>query len=229
MRIEELHLIDNSMHSLLELANYLHQKKDAFEMLTKFVRQLETSINKTSFTHSARVALLAETLGTAVNLSSNELYLLKRSAYLHDIGKIFLPVKLFQKKEELNAREWKMIRLHPELGASLIRQIPHLKPLLAGVLFHHERYNGSGYPFGLSEQQIPLISRIIGLVDCFEALIAPRPYHTPLTLQQALSTMEKQKNQGLWDPYLFEVFVEITTDSDYFVDKQPVDINLVKN
>ncbi len=229
MRNEDYYLLNNSMRSLLELGNFLSNKQNAFQLLVKMVQQFERSLSSPNAMHSARVAALAEVTGMVLSFSEDELQLLKQAAYLHDLGKLLLPSRLFLKEGQLSAREWQMVRLHPELGAALIKQIPHLLPLLPGILYHHERFNGSGYPFGLQEQQIPLMGRIIGMVDCFEALTATRPYHTPLTVKQALFKMKKEKEQGLWDPYLFEIFSEIAIDADYFVDERAVDFNLFKN
>ncbi len=229
MLTQEMYLIRNSYRSLLEFGEFLAKEEDAYQLLAHVIQQFEQSIEQRVVTHSSRVALLAEIVGINMNFSKNELQNLKMSAQLHDIGKIFLPVTLFTKKEKLNFGEWQMVRLHPELGFALIKQIPHLSSITSCILAHHERFNGSGYPFGLKEQEIPMAARIIGLVDCFEALTAPRSYHLPLSVNQALDKMRSQTQQGLWDPHLFNIMEEIISDQDIINDLKIEDLEVVKN
>lgn len=229
MLTKETYLIRNSYRTLLEFGDFLANQEDAFQLLNNLMQQFEQSIEKRVVTHSTRVALLTEIVGLNLNFSRIELQNLRMSAQLHDIGKLFLPVSLFTKKEKLNFKEWQMVRLHPELGFALIKQIPHLSSITSGILSHHERFNGSGYPFGLKEQEIPLTARIIGLVDCFEALTAPRSYHLPLSVNQALEKMRNQTRQGLWDPHLFNILEEIVSNHEIIDDLKIEDLEVVKN
>ena len=224
---KEIYLINDSLPPLLELGEFLSKKDDAFDILVGLIEQFEKSLDPRRVTHSTRVSILAEVMGDALNLSEKEKEHLKKSAQLHDVGKIFLPKELFFKTEKLSAKEWQIVRLHPELGVALIKQIPQLLLTANGILAHHEKFNGTGYPYGLIGKQIPLMGRIIGIVDCFEALTASRTYHSPLSVKQALEKMEKQKEQGIWDPFLFDVFAEIVSSADFVSEEKISDLNLI--
>jgi HD-GYP domain-containing protein (c-di-GMP phosphodiesterase class II) len=108
---------------------------------------------------------------------------------LHDVGKLNLDEALLLKPGPLDAREYDEIRRHPLAGARLIRSFEALRPALPYILFHHERWDGSGYPTGRFYKQIPLGARIVSVVDAFDAMTSTRPYRAPLPLQSALAEL----------------------------------------
>ena len=104
---------------------------------------------------------------------------------LHDIGKIHIRETTLCKQESLSPSEWSEIRLHPSTGAEMIKDIPYLSPAVPVVRYHHERWDGSGYPEGLHGEDIPLVARIVSVADAFDAMTTNRPYNHARTLEQA--------------------------------------------
>ena len=127
---------------------------------------------------------------------------------LHDVGKIGVPEAVLQKAGKLSDEEFGQIKKHPEIGARILRDIKQVEDIIPGVLHHHERYDGRGYPAGLAGENIPLFGRIICLADCFDAMTSSRTYRKALPLEVALS--EIRNNAGTqFDPVLTEHFLRI--------------------
>jgi HD-GYP domain-containing protein (c-di-GMP phosphodiesterase class II) len=130
------------------------------------------------------------------------------AALLHDIGKIGIPDKVLNKKGKLNEEDWKAIKAHPKLGATIISNIPHLAPCVNSILHHHERWDGGGYPEGLKGEEIPIEARILAIADTFEAMTSARSYRPALSLEKIVK--ELRQGAGLqFDPKLVEVFIGI--------------------
>ena len=160
------------------------------------------------YDHSRKVNTYAVALAEAIGLSPDHVANVSTAALLHDIGKIGIPDKVLNKKGRLNEEDWKAVKSHPELGATIIRNIPHLAPCVNIVLYHHERWDGSGYPAGLKGEQIPIEARILAVADSFEAMTSRRPYRPALPLEQIIK--ELRKGAGLqFDPKLVEIFIGI--------------------
>ncbi|HCC32738.1 MAG TPA: hypothetical protein DEQ28_02375 [Clostridiales bacterium] len=142
--------------------------------------------------HSERVTRLAVAIGRELGLPSEELKDLMFAAELHDIGKLTLPDSIFAKRDRLTSAEWEMVMQHPERGAEMIRHIRHMERVFPGILHHHERYDGKGYPHGLSGTDIPMNARIIAVADSFDAITSSRPYRqgATWTAQQVLEELE---------------------------------------
>jgi hypothetical protein len=136
--------------------------------------------------HSAQVGDLARRVGERIEMPAEELGLLQYAARLHDVGKLAVPDAILQKPGPLDADEWTVMRRHPEWGAEMIAQVPGLEELAALVVAHHERWDGGGYPHGLSGERIPLASRVISVCDAFEAMVSQRPYREALSVDEAL-------------------------------------------
>jgi len=157
---------------------------------------------------SRKVNTYAMALAEAIGLSPDQVANVSIAALLHDIGKIGIPDKVLNKKGKLNEEDWRAIKTHPELGATIIRNIPRLVPCVNIVLYHHERWDGSGYPKGLKGEDIPIEARILAIADTFEAMTSTRPYRPALPLEEII----KQLKQGAglhFDPKLVEVFIGI--------------------
>ena len=158
--------------------------------------------------HSRKVNTYAVALAEAIRLSPDEVANVSTAALLHDIGKIGIPDKVLNKKGKLNEEDWKAIKAHPKLGATIIRNIPHLAPCVNSILYHHERWDGGGYPEGLKGEEIPIEARILAIADTFEAMTSTRPYRPALHLEEIIK--ELRKAAGLqFDPKLVEVFIGI--------------------
>jgi len=158
--------------------------------------------------HSRKVNTYAVALAEAIGLSPNQVAMVSTAALLHDIGKIGIPDKVLNKKGKLNEEDWRAVKAHPKLGATIIKNIPHLVPCVNIVLYHHERWDGSGYPQGLIGEQIPIEARILAIADSFEAMTSVRPYRPALPLKEII----KQLKQGAgfqFDPKLVDAFIRI--------------------
>lgn len=107
---------------------------------------------------------------------------------LHDIGKIKIPKSILLKKEKLNNNDWEIIKQHPEVGYKITKRQHIDKDITEGIISHHERWNGNGYPYGLKGEKIPLYGRIIGIADALDAMVNSRPYrYFPLSVDEALA------------------------------------------
>jgi len=158
--------------------------------------------------HSRKVNTYAVALAEAIRLSPEEVANVSTAALLHDIGKIGIPDKVLNKKGKLSEEDCKAIKTHPKLGATIIRNIPHLAPCVNSILHHHERWDGGGYPEGLKGEEIPIEARILAIADTFEAMTSTRPYRPALPLEEIIK--EFKKGAGLqFDPKLLEVFIGI--------------------
>jgi diguanylate cyclase (GGDEF)-like protein/putative nucleotidyltransferase with HDIG domain len=158
--------------------------------------------------HSRKVNTYAVALAEAIRLPPDEVTNVSTAALLHDIGKIGIPDKVLNKKGKLSEEDWKAIKAHPKLGATIIRNIPHLVPCVNSILYHHERWDGGGYPEGLKGEEIPIEARILAIADTFEAMTSARPYRPALPIEEIIK--ELRKGAGLqFDPNLVEVFVGI--------------------
>jgi putative nucleotidyltransferase with HDIG domain len=156
--------------------------------------------------HSEEVSRLSVLLGKALSLPVEDLKLLEIAGYLHDIGKLKVPDSILQKTGRLTEEEWEIMRRHPIWGTEMLSKISALKGIDRIVRYHHERWDGKGYPDGLSGEEIPFLSRILGICDSFQAMISDRPYRVALTIPQAIEELQKEKGKQ-FDPDLVDIFI----------------------
>jgi len=164
--------------------------------------------NDYSSSHWRRVKEYAVALAEALNLEPPEIRKVETCALLHDIGKIGVSENILNKRGKLTAQEWKIIKEHPQVGTNIVSHARQLAPCLPGILHHHERYDGNGYPKGLKGEDIPLEARILGVADAFAAMTADRPYSEALPLEEALEEIRRGAGTQ-FDPYLVVVFLSI--------------------
>ena len=126
--------------------------------------------------HNLRVARLCLHIGRQMSMSAHELRVLARAGLMHDIGKLGIPEAVLGKHSALDESEWSLMRTHPEMGLTLLDRAGQSRREVLAVLYHHERLDGSGYPYGLLAGAIPLEARIIAVADTYDALISDRPY-----------------------------------------------------
>ena len=172
--------------------------KDLKELFIGSLKALTSSIDaKDQYTrgHSDRVAFIsrwiAERLAEDEALQEEQIHRIYLAGLLHDIGKMGINEAVLRKKGKLSKEEVSHIRTHPSIGAGILGEIKQMRDIVPGVLHHHERTDGRGYPNGLTGDQIPLIAKIIGLADSFDAMTSKRVYRNALTLQQAISEIQK--------------------------------------
>ncbi len=162
-----------------------------------------------SGSHTARVTELAIALTEAVDPQLAREPGLRYGFLLHDIGKIGIPERILLKNEALTDREREQIQLHPTLGESLVHAIPSMAEVVLDVIsYHHEHYDGNGYPWGLSGQGIPLAARIFAVCDAYDAMTMDRPYRGAMATEEALEELRKRAGTQ-FDPKLVEAFVEM--------------------
>jgi HD-GYP domain-containing protein (c-di-GMP phosphodiesterase class II) len=161
--------------------------------------------------HSMRSALLSVHLGKNLDLSSKDLGHIRRGMLLHDIGKIGIPDQILFKMGPLDPEEWKRMRHHPENGFSILNPFDFLEPALDIVRYHHESWDGTGYPDGLKGEQIPYLARIAAIAEVWDSLTCDYPYRPAWSISKALSYLEEQAGIK-FDPGIIKVFIPIMMD-----------------
>lgn len=157
--------------------------------------------------HVHRVSDLAVNLGTGLGLGDDDLDRLALAGVLHDVGKIHLDPSILGKPGPLNDSEFELMRRHPELGFAMTRNRLDSK-VAEAILYHHERWDGRGYPFGLTAEEIPILSRVVLVSDAFDAMTSVRAYQPALPVEYAVN--EIRTNAGTqFDPQVVEVFLEL--------------------
>jgi PAS domain S-box-containing protein len=163
--------------------------------------------------HSKRVAEITVELAEALNVPGSDLVHIYRGALLHDIGKLAIPDSILQKPGPLDEGEWEIMRRHPALADQLLQGIEHLTPALPIPRFHHEHWDGSGYPRGLKGDEIPLAARIFAVVDVWDALRSDRPYRKAWSKERAMGYIQLRKDTQ-FDPAVVDCFLEIADRFD---------------
>ena len=158
--------------------------------------------------HSARVAALSLRLGRRLGLGQGELRELEMACFLHDIGKIGISDTILHKPGKLTDEEWKLMRIHTDIGARIVEGIPFLQETLPVIRYHHERWDGSGYPIGLKNTEIPIPARIFAIADVFDALTSKRSYRKKCSAEEAIQYIQEQAGI-LFDPLIVEVLTRI--------------------
>jgi len=158
--------------------------------------------------HIDRLKKIAQKLGKGVGLSSSQIDDLSLVAVLHDIGKVTIADSILLKAGKLTKKEWKTMKRHPEIGYKIATSSPQLVPIAEFILYHHERWDGNGYPRGLKGKNIPLLSRIITIVDAYDVMINGRPYKDPMPHEEVIK--ELKRYAGIqFDPELVRNFTQI--------------------
>ena len=150
---------------------------------------------------------LITVLGKKFNMNETEIKMLQYAAMLHDAGQISIPEEVLMKKGELTGYEYDIIKKHPMKGAKLLSKFKPLKPIVPIILYHHENFDGTGYPKGLKGKDIPLAARILGIVGVFEVMITEKPYRKALSINAAIKEIKKSAGKQ-FDPVIVEVFSE---------------------
>jgi len=188
--------------------------KDLKELFIGSLKALTSSIDaKDTYTHghSERVAFIsrwiAERLSEQEPLEEEQIHKVYLAGLLHDIGKIGIEEAVLRKNGKLTEQEFSRIKKHPSIGAGIIREIQQMRDIVPGVLCHHERIDGRGYPNGLVGEKIPLTGKIVGLADSFDAMTSKRTYRNAMTVEQALAEIERGLGTQ-FDEKLGRIFLE---------------------
>ncbi len=161
-----------------------------FNTITALVKAMEAKEPYTQG-HSDRVSKYALAIASEINLSNEKVELIKRFGVLHDIGKMGIPIRMLNKPASLSKKEWKNVRGHPRIGATIIETIDFMKLAKPIILSHHERYDGKGYPMKLQDKKIPLLARIFSIADAYDAMLSNRPYRKAFNKEYALAELAR--------------------------------------
>ncbi len=185
--------------SLLRLKNYTDELENAEAVLFSLARSIEAR-DPTTHGHCERLSEISALLGTRLGLEAEQVTALRRAGVVHDIGKVVVPDAVLMKEGPLTPEEEEILREHPVVGERICSPLKSFRLVLPIIRHHHEKQDGTGYPDGLSGEQIPLTARILQIVDVYDALTTERPYRTALSSSQALDEIEDEAGKGWWDP-----------------------------
>lgn len=205
-RIIELAELQNELETKLEEKTKLVEKMSLHSIMV-IANTLDAKDEYTSG-HSVRVAKCSEAIARKLKWEEPEIINLHSIALLHDIGKIGVPDAILNKPAKLSDAEFEIIKKHPVIGSDILKDIRMIKNVAEGALYHHERYDGSGYPFGLVGDEIPLCARIIGIADAFDAMTSNRIYRRKLALPKVKEEFRKGRGTQ-FDPQLTDLFLEM--------------------
>jgi diguanylate cyclase (GGDEF)-like protein len=196
--------------------DYLKEKLDKLtkranqgliETTLAFAKTVEAKDHYTA-DHTEKTVYYATGIAQDLHMSKENIELIKQAAILHDLGKIGIKEEILDKKSALTKDEFEEIKKHPQIAVDIIRSIKIMYPLIPMILYHHERWDGQGYPFGLEKEKIPLEARIIAIIDVYQALISERLYHKAYSEEEAVE-MIKRSSGTQFDPDIVNSFLKV--------------------
>lgn len=202
-----VHLLSHRLHQ-----EELHHKQMYFNTIRALSKTLEA---KDLYTHghSERVALLSREIARRRNLSERDILRIYLAGLVHDIGKVGIPSVILHKNDRLTDEEYTLIKQHPALGVQILERIEELVPLIPAVAYHHERFDGKGYPHGLKDYEIPEMARIMAVADAFDAMTSDRPYRKAMPLEKAIQILEENAGSQ-FDPEVIRDFLDIMQNEE---------------
>jgi response regulator RpfG family c-di-GMP phosphodiesterase len=205
-QLHSLSIIASKAASAIENSTLYEELRDSYmETLTALANAVEARDIYTRG-HTERVWYMAELIARQMGWSEDKLWEVRMGGILHDIGKIGVPDAILNKPEALTQEEFEIMKQHPACGAKILEGISFLKPALPYVLYHHERFDGTGYPYGLVGEAIPIQGRLMAVVDTFDAITSDRPYRKSKGFGLAISEI-KDCSGTQFDPKVADIFV----------------------
>lgn len=194
--------------SLLRVKQYTDELENAETVIFSLALAVEA---KDAYTegHCNRLSYYGAKLAEHIGLSDDDIKAVRRGGILHDIGKIAIDERILRKQGPLTTEEFTIVKQHPVIGENICKPLRSLNNVLPIIRSHQERWNGSGYPDGLSKENIPVTARVIMTVDLYDALTTDRPYRKALPEDEAFRIMFDEVEKGLWDPAMMNVFVHM--------------------
>ncbi|MFC1592726.1 PAS domain S-box protein [Candidatus Omnitrophota bacterium] len=187
------------------------EHQSLIESVFAFARTIKSRDHYTG-EHTERIVHYATEIAKSLDLPEDEIECIKQASILHDLGKVGISDKILLKHAKLSKKEFEQIKKHPQIGVDIIRPIQFLHSIIPLILYHHERWDGRGYPKGLKGDDIPIGARIVAVSDVFQALISDRPYRQALSKKEAIKII-KQGSGAQFDPQIVKVFLEIAQRS----------------
>jgi len=206
-----LETMGNSFAIALQNASLYRQLQNTYVSTIEALVSTIEAKDKYTRGHTARVARYAGAIARELGLDEDQLQQVEYGAALHDVGKIGIYESVLNKRGDLTAEEYAMIRRHPATGDRILAHIDFLRDARLAVRHHHERIDGKGYPDGLAGNQIPLIARIVAVADAFDAMTTTRTYSDPISLDEAIANLE-QKAGAQFCPHVVGAFVSLLRD-----------------
>ncbi|MCM8780350.1 MAG: HD-GYP domain-containing protein [Candidatus Omnitrophica bacterium] len=200
-------ITEQAIIGIRNLQLYEEQQKIVLGSIKSLVTLLDTRIPQ-EYTHSPYFSRLVVAIANQMHLDEKQIESLKYASLLHDAGKIDIPLKILTKTTKLTPSEYRIIKKHPVRGAQILRHLQILKPVIPIIMYHHEKYDGTGYPSRLKKGQIPQGARIMAVADAFEAMVYGRPYRERIDINQAIKEIKK-KSGTQFDPKVVEAFLKI--------------------
>lgn len=191
--------------------NKLTEKRSSKNKIVKGLLNTLSAKSEETKEHAIRMTDYAFKLGEKINLTTEQLNNLSLLATLHDIGKVTIPENILTKADKLNKKEWKLMKKHTKKGYTIATATEEFAPIAKSILSHHERWDGTGYPQGLSQKEIPLLARVITIVDAYDVMTSGRPYKDPISKKEAIKELKRCAGSQ-FDPKLVKEFVEIIND-----------------
>ncbi|WP_242072050.1 two-component system response regulator [Nostoc sp. FACHB-110] len=179
----------------------------AEQVLFSIARAIESRDPNTG-DHCERLVILGQAFGEYLNLSRSQLRDLMWGGYLHDIGKVGIPDKVLLKEGQLTVEDWQIMQQHVLIGEKICEPLRSMRGVIPIIRHHHERWNGTGYPDGLKANEIPYLAQVFQIIDIYDALTSERPYKRAYSLDEALSVMEQETEEGWRNPELVKQFAE---------------------
>jgi HAMP domain-containing protein len=212
---DEMSRLGRSINTMAaSLQEYLDKQEQAYiQVLQSLAKALEAKDPYTAG-HSSRVAKFSVKLGRYLGLSEEEMGVLKQGALMHDLGKIAIPDRILNKPDKLTDEEFEIMRSHPKKTADIMKPLRHYAKHREIAAWHHERWDGKGYPDGLKGEQIPLLARIVSIADTWDAMTGDRVYRKGISEEKALSILSAERDSGQWDPELIDAFINMMTNKE---------------
>ncbi|MFO8053256.1 MAG: diguanylate cyclase [Candidatus Omnitrophota bacterium] len=199
------------MRQKVEKLNIL-LNKDILDVIYGFARAIEAKDAYTG-THVEYTSKIAKSIARELKLPKNEIEDIEHAAVLHDLGKVGIDGNILSKRGKLTSKERKTIQAHPSIAAEILKDIHGLRGAVPGVLYHHEWFDGTGYPLGLKGDEIPLAARIVAVADVYQALISDRPYRKAYSKEKSIEIIKKESGSH-FDPKIVKIFLKVIKEID---------------
>ena len=209
-------LMDITERKRTEEANLeaMNSLRKAFDGMINVIASIVETRDPFTSGHQRRVADLARTIATEMKLPPDSIEAIRSAAIIHDLGKIHVPADILNKPSKLNETEFNFIKAHPKVGYEILKDIEFPWPVAQIIYQHHERWDGSGYPQGLSDDEILLEARILAVADVVEAMASHRPYRPPLGIEKALEELSQNRGK-LYDPRVVDACLRVFKEKKY--------------